>query len=368
MADGLGSRSLFLTGLEAGLMIVVNILSLVGNVLVCILVYRNPGLRTTTNLYIIALAASDLLSTIFVMPLTTGVLISGRWPFGESVCQIHAYFSLFVLYVSPVTMGLTALNRYVRICKSNQQYRLFFSKRRSRIVLGAAWTFIALYILVPRLTGLQGFRFVPSYAACLNKHLSKFGKILHYFVVVGLFFILPLAVTIFSYRKVLNKIREHNMGTAQSLRTQTRDESVSTNEVRISRSLFVVVFAFMLCWLPAWIITILTRLVAAGTMPRNVQLICTFCLSVSSTINPFIYAGMNPLFRREFRRLLGCTFGEKVEDNSSRQSSSKRPHTLSSAVRSEATADKGRAVQMERLSCRPIKEEDTERNNTLEVF
>ena len=350
MMDALESRSTALKFIESGSMIGLNALSLLGNVLVCISVYRNTRLRTTTNLYIIALAVSDLLAAIFVMPLATGVLITGRWPFGETVCQIHAYFSLFVLYVSPVTMGLTALNRYVRICKSDQQYRLFFSKRRSRIVLGSAWTFVAFYILIPRLTGLQGFRFVPSYAACLNNHLSKFGKMLHYFVVVGLFCILPLAVTIFSYRKTFKKIREHNNGTAQSLRRQTRNESVSTNEVRISRSLFVVVFAFMLCWLPAWVITILTRLVVAGTMPRNVQLICAFCLSVSNTINPFIYAGMNPLFRREFRRLLGCTFGEKVEDNSSRQSSKKRPNTLSSVVRSEATANQETAVEMENLA------------------
>ena len=103
------------------------------------------------------------------------------------------------------------------------------------------------------------FHFVPSYAACLNSHLSNFGKMVHYFVVLGLFFVLPLAVTIFSYRKVLKKIQEHNTGTAQSLRINN-NETVTSNEIRLSKSLFVVVFAFMLCWVPAWFITILTRL------------------------------------------------------------------------------------------------------------
>ena len=226
------------------------------------------------------------------------------------------------------------------ICKSDQQYRLFFLKRRSRIVLCSAWTLVAFYILIPRITSLQGFRFVPSCAACLKEHLSKFGKILYYFVVVVFFCILSLAVTGIQLQVSFEK----DSG------TQTRVESVSANEGRISRSLFVAVFAFMLCWLPAWIITILTRLVVAGTMPRNVQLISAFCLSMSNTINPFIYAGMNSLFRREFRRLLGCTFGEKVEDNSSWQSSRRRPNTLSSVVWSEATANQGTAVEMENLA------------------
>ena len=115
MENELSSRSLLVTVLEASFMIVLNIVSLLGNTLVCISVYRNNRLRTTTNLYIVALAISDFLSAIFVMPIAAAVLISGRWPFGEILCQIHAFFSLFTVYISPVTMGFTALNRYVRM-------------------------------------------------------------------------------------------------------------------------------------------------------------------------------------------------------------------------------------------------------------
>ena len=146
--------------------------------------------------------------------------------------------------------------------------------------------------------------------------MSDLGKILHYIVVLDLFFALPLAVTIFSHRKVLKKIWEHNTGTVRNFQTNN-NETVTTKEIRLSKSLFVVVFAFMLCWLPAWVITILlTRLLFGNKMPRNVQLLCTFSLNISNAVNPFIYAGMNPVFRREFRRLLVCRFGgEKVENH-----------------------------------------------------
>ena len=356
MVGALESRSTALKLVEAGAMIALNIASFLGNILVCLSVYRNNRLRTTTNLYIIALAVSDLIAATLVMPPATGVLITGRWPFGETACQIHAYFSLFAVYVSPVTMGLTALNRYTRICKSDQQYNLFFSKKKSRISLGSAWTFVALYILIPRVTGLQDFHFVPSYAACLNRHLSNFGKMVHYFVVLGLFFVLPLAVTIFSYRKVLKKIQEHNTGTAQSLRIN--NETVTSNEIRLSKSLFVVVFAFMLCWVPAWFITILTRLVFGNKMPRNVQLLCTFFLNISNAINPFIYAGMNPVFRREFRKLLGCKFGVRVESSLSQQSSSRRPATSWISSNQNKTGDE----EMKSLESQAIKDENTETN------
>ena len=330
--DGLGSRSLFVTVLQSSLMIALNIVSLLGNVFVCVSVYRNTRLRTTTNIYIVALAISDLFSAIFVMPLASGVLISGSWPFSEAVCQMHAFFSLFVVYISPVTMGFTAVNRYVRICKSDQQYKRFFSKWKSLISLAAAWTFVAFYILIMRFAGLQGFYFKPGYAACLNEHLNNIAKIVHYFVVIGLFVSLPLTVAIFSYKKVGEKIKEHNTALAQDIQqSHGGNTTVSKHEIRISRSLFVVIFAFVLCWIPSWVVTLLERFNVDG-MPQNVQLLCSYLVNLSNTINPFIYAGMNPLFRREFRRIILCRFAEKIDD-SQPASAIQRPNTFSSSPR-----------------------------------
>ena len=201
------------------------------------------------------------------------------------------------------------------------------------------------------------FSFCAKLCSLLKQALeSNFGKMVHYFVVLGLFFVLPLAVTIFSYRKVLKKIQEHNTGTAQSLRIN--NETVTSNEIRLSKSLFVVVFAFMLCWVPAWFITILTRLVFGNKMPRNVKLLCTFFLNISNAINPFIYAGMNPVFRREFRKLLGCKFGVKVESSLSQQSSSRRPATSWISSNQNKTGDE----EMKSLESQAIKDENTETN------
>ena len=274
MADELSSRSLFLTVVQSSTLAVLNVLALLGNILVCIAVYRNTRLRTTTNLYIIALAVSDLLSAIFVIPFTVGALISSRWPFGKDVCHMNAFFSVFVTYVSPVTMGLTAFNRYMRICQSDQQYRRFFSHRKSRIWLASAWTFVALYIMFSRLAGPNEVQFHPGYALCFNSHLSMSGRPIRLSIIVGFFFVLPLTVSIFSYRKVLNKIREHSMGAAQALQAQAMTPGISSHEIRISRSLFVVVFTFMLCWVPLWVVTILTRLRIVSNMPQNVESDC----------------------------------------------------------------------------------------------
>ena len=74
MDVNLNNRSLFLTIVEVSSLVILNALSLSGNSLVCISVYKSTRLRTTTNLYIIALALSDLISAVFVMPPVVGVL------------------------------------------------------------------------------------------------------------------------------------------------------------------------------------------------------------------------------------------------------------------------------------------------------
>ena len=123
----------------------VTMVCLIENSLICIAVYRNARLRSSTNLYIISLAISDIINAIIVMPFTVGVLITGEWPFGEAVCDFHAFFTLFSVYVSPTTMGLTAFNRYVRIVKP-QHYPRIFTDTRSKIYIGAVWLTVAGYV------------------------------------------------------------------------------------------------------------------------------------------------------------------------------------------------------------------------------
>ena len=294
--------------LEGSSLITLNILSFIGNVLVCLAFHRNPRLRISTNLYIIALAVSDLLSAVFVMPIAVVILFEGKWPFGESLCQFHAFISLFVIYVSPATMSLTAINRYFRICRSNASYRRIFSRNKSRVWLAMIWIFVASYIAIPRLSALQGFEFVPGYAQCSIKHINQKAKIIHYTIVLTFFLVIPSLATATSYTKVFNTIRQHNLEVFSSICQIGRSVNelrISVSEIKLSRSLFIVVLAFILCWIPFWLLVIIRRFFITH-MPRNIELLCMFLLYVSNTINPVIYAGMNSSFRSEFRRIISC--------------------------------------------------------------
>ena len=54
-------------------------LTIFGNVLVCLSVYRERVLRTATNYFVVSLAVADILVAILVMPLAVYVEVSERY-------------------------------------------------------------------------------------------------------------------------------------------------------------------------------------------------------------------------------------------------------------------------------------------------
>ena len=204
-------------------------------------------------------------------------------------------------------MGLTAFNRYVRIVKPGH-YSSIFNARQSKIYVAAIWLIVSGYALVPRLAGWTDYGFIPGYAVCTIVHPREAMKIAHYCIVVVFFFLLPLAVATFSYYKIFTMVNQHKINTNLSIKEECR---ISVREIHISKSLAIIVLAFALCWIPFWVVAMMQRFAPDTVVPRNVQLLCPFLLFFSSTINPFIYAGMNPSFRAEFRAILLCKFLKK---------------------------------------------------------
>ena len=303
MDSELKQRSLALNILEPCILVAITMVCLIGNSLTCIAVYRNARLRTSTNLYLISLAVSDIIHAAIVMPLTAGVLIAGELPYGETVCELFALFTQFSVYVSPTTMGLTAFNRYVRIVKP-QHYSRIFTDARSKIYVAAVWLTIVGYISIPKMAGFTEKSFFAGHAVCIFVQTTVAMKTIHYIIVVCFFLLLPLVVASVSYYKVFKEIKHHNLNMASTAQAEGNENRLTVKEIKITKSLAIVMFTFVLCWVPFWIIVVIERFIAV--VPRNIQLLCPFLMAFSSTINPFIYAGMNPSFRAEFRRILLC--------------------------------------------------------------
>jgi len=62
--------------------------AVVGNSLVVVVVLRNRGMRTRTNLFLCNLAVADLLCATIDMPFSLITVASGSWIFNDVVCKV----------------------------------------------------------------------------------------------------------------------------------------------------------------------------------------------------------------------------------------------------------------------------------------
>ena len=186
--------------------------------------------------------------------------------------------------------------RYFRVVKP-QRFKKLFSHRRSLLMLGVLWLLIALLCLTPKVVGVGEFNFIPPMSICAYTFSSEGAKTAFTLIVVLILVMFCLSLVCFCYFHVSKTIREHNAVTLTSLC------DVSVQEINLSKVLFVLVFAFALCWLPTFAVILIIRLVLKKA-PHALAVVTPFLFQVSSAVNPFIYGALSPPFQREFRRLL----------------------------------------------------------------
>ena len=102
-----------------GLYLLTAIVAMVGNIFVCVTIYRKRRLRSTTYVLIFNMAVSDVLGG-FVIPAqwllcSTCSLNSG--PLTTSACGVMKQLQVLSYYVSSLTMVAIAYDRYRLVCK-----------------------------------------------------------------------------------------------------------------------------------------------------------------------------------------------------------------------------------------------------------
>ena len=90
---------------------VICIVGTVGNALV-ILAYRNPRMRSVTNLFIANLGVADLTVTLINVPLTVSYSTLGFWPFGAFLCKAIPFILGITVFSSIGTLIAIAADRY----------------------------------------------------------------------------------------------------------------------------------------------------------------------------------------------------------------------------------------------------------------
>lgn len=112
----MGDESTYFQTTVYMLYISIFVLALLGNGIVCYIVYSSPRMKTVTNLFIANLAVGDILMSLFCVPFSfVSILLLQYWPFGSLLCHLVNYSQAVSVLVSAYTLVAISIDRYIAI-------------------------------------------------------------------------------------------------------------------------------------------------------------------------------------------------------------------------------------------------------------
>ena len=285
-------------------MFLINFVSFTGNLLIIIVVIRNPNLRRTVpNMYIITLAVSDFLMSLLGIPFSVASLMMGKWPFNNFFCQLQGFWILLMCAVSLQTLAVTAVNRYFRVVRSRALYQKIFNMKTTKVTIAILWM-LALLAPLPYVVAGHEFFFHPGKVFCAHNAESLHVGYGAYLVLV--YVAIPLIIIVTCYTKVFIAVRKHNLNFRSRVRegnrqsNSTTDTYLSVEEVKVTHILLVVVVGFLICWIPVLVIDLIDFINADWKLERQAYVSYSCFGYASTSLNPVIYGIMNRSFRAEY--------------------------------------------------------------------
>ncbi|XP_074835731.1 sphingosine 1-phosphate receptor 2 [Carettochelys insculpta] len=261
------------------------VLIVLENLLVLVAVYRNKKFHSAMFIFIGNLAFSDLLAGLAFM---ANVLLSGPRTFHLMPVQwfVREGTAFATLAASVFSLLAIAIERHVAITK----VKVYRSDRSCRMVLliGACWVISAAVGGLP----IMGWNCMGRLEDC-STVLPLYSKRYILFVVTVFSAILVSIALLYGHIYCIVRSSHAEIAGPQTL--------------ALLRTVTIVLGAFVVCWLPAFIILLLDTSCAIKACPVLYKADYFFSFAtLNSAINPIIYTLRSKDMRREFLRVLCC--------------------------------------------------------------
>ncbi|XP_008404363.1 dopamine receptor D4b [Poecilia reticulata] len=296
-----------------GILLIITVTA--GNVLVCLSVYLEKALKTTTNYFIVSLAFADLLLAVLVLPLF--VYAEVRWFLREEKQKLFSFF-LFVIF------GINNVpNRNPRECKLEDNNYVVYSSVCSFFI--PCPIMVLLYFGVFR--GLR--RWEEARKAKLRSSIEACRKLQQSSAVGGALppmmgtipGALPMPLPRIIERDLAQsrmddsgdyvqqeipyprEYRENSVPTVRFNQQQVKKRAkINSRERKAMRVLPVVVGCFLLCWTPFFVVHTMRALCLTCNIPDALMSTVTWLGYVNSALNPIIYTMFNTEFKKFFKK------------------------------------------------------------------
>ncbi|OWR50755.1 allatotropin receptor [Danaus plexippus plexippus] len=286
------------------------VIGLIGNLLVCLAVYRNHAMRTVTNYFLVNLAVADFMVLLFCLPATVLWDVTETWFLGDALCKILLYIQSVSVTVSVLTLTFISVDRWYAICFPLKFKSTINSAKTAILVIWA----LSLVFNTPELVVLTTVKVVPlrfdlEYLVQCTATWSYSSDLIWHIIRIVFVYTVPLLLMTVAYHQIVRVLWSSQKipGLAETMKLASAEQIQLQSRRKAAKMLVAVVVMFAVCYFPVHLLSVLRYL----DMEQNDMITCLALVShvlcyVNSAINPLIYNFMSGKYRREFRRVFCC--------------------------------------------------------------
>ncbi|XP_075535852.1 ocellar opsin-like [Dermacentor variabilis] len=288
-------------------MVVLGIISVMGNSMVMYIMTTTKSLRTPTNMLVVNLAFSDWCMMAFMMPTMAANCFAETWILGPFMCEVYGMVGSLFGCGSIWSMVMITLDRYNVIVRGVAAAPL--THKKAAFMIFFVWFWALAWTLLP----FFGWsRYVPegNMTSCTIDYLTKTLLSASYVVsyAVGVYWT-PLFINIYCYSKIVRTVAQHE----KQLRVQARkmnvaslranaEQNKTSAEARLAKIAMMTVGLWFMAWTPyltiAWagIFSDGSKLTPLSTIWGSVFAKANACY------NPIVYGISHPKYRAALAR------------------------------------------------------------------
>ena len=282
-----------LSYLTASVSVFLTLITIPGNLLVCLAIIRDPfkNLRSPFNYFLLSLAATDLAVGVLMDPVSAIYHTSEGLQMDIVKIEILHVLYFILTTASILTLAALTADRYVAVTYP-VKYKTVITSNRAKITSASIW-FFAL-----------GFSF--SY--------FKLGYIFYSFVFTNTAVISTFVVLIFVYTSIYKRLRERTkywrdrkQHGGKDRDKENRDNIInSKKDSKVTKALILVLLIFFLSFTPACVMIYVMNFCQSCSCLtihwlRDLNFLVVLCCS---GINPYLYAWRLPQFKKAFMKFL----------------------------------------------------------------
>ena len=278
--------------------------SIVLNGLVCLVFYKNKQFRNPPNVFVISVAASDLLFSTTTVPLHIVANAYGKWIYGEEGCKASAFITFLSGLTSLMHLAAASYERYIAVVFPLTSPRKITFQRAIRMSV-AVCLYSLLWSVMP-LCGWSGYELEGVGTSCSVRWKSNNKIDVSYNVCIILFcFTFPVCLIGFSYFKCCKEIMS---STRRAKSTWGKSSSFTRKSFEIERKIVVLfgvmTVAFLVAWTPYAVVSLISMIAGPDVISDVASSIPAYTAKSSACYNPIIYVFLFKRLRKQIYVML----------------------------------------------------------------